>query len=359
MPLTTRPPHLILIDHRYAGYAYLPHQKIFDQKNLICEEKGFCIFCQVCDGLFSEKKVKIMKKTRKQGTNPTSKKKKGFSAPKKNHASRNDRQKPGKETTRAQSASAIKFPIYGLHAARETWLNPRRQIHDLYLTPAGQNIFEDTLRRGAKEGLKRPDPKIIEKTMLDHMLPQGAVHQGIAISCAPLAELSAKDLAIRASNCDNNAEQKRSVLLMLDQVTDPHNVGAILRSACAFGAAGVIMQRKHAPELSGVLAKIATGAVEHLPVAQETNLSRALETLKEEGYFVIGLDEHDHSTIQTVIADGLPNKIVLVLGSEGDGIRRLVRENCDIIACLPTHKPIESLNVSNAAAVALFQVLQG
>jgi 23S rRNA (guanosine2251-2'-O)-methyltransferase len=300
-----------------------------------------------------------MKKTRKQGTNLSSKKKKRFSTLKKNHAPRGDRQKQGKEIPRTQSASSIKFPIYGLHAARETWLNPRRQIHDLYLTEAGKNSFEDTVRRAVKEGLKRPEPKIIEKAILDHMLPQGAVHQGIAISCTPLAELSAKDLSIRAANNDNSKEQKRNVLLMLDQVTDPHNVGAILRSACAFGARGVIMQRKHAPELSGVLAKIATGAVEHLPIAQETNLSRALKTLKEEGYFIIGLDEHDHNTIQNVIANSLPDKIVLVLGSEGDGIRRLVKENCDIIACLPTHKPIESLNVSNAAAVALFQMSQG
>lgn len=300
-----------------------------------------------------------MKKTRKQGINSSSKKKKKFSTPKKNHSLRGDRQKQGKETPRTQNASSIKFPIYGLHAALETWLNPRRQIHDLYLTEAGKNNFENTLRRAVKEGLKRPEPKIIEKKTLDHMLPQGAVHQGIAISCAPLAELSAKDLAIRAASNDTNKKQKRSVLLMLDQVTDPHNVGAILRTACAFGATGVIMQRKHAPELSGVLAKIATGAVEHLPVAQETNLSRALEILKEKDYFVIGLDEHDHNTIQNVIADGLPDKIVLVLGSEGDGIRRLIKENCDIITCLPTQKPIESLNVSNAAAVALFQVLQG
>ncbi len=253
--------------------------------------------------------------------------------------------------------SAIKFPIYGPHAGREAWLNSARQVHALFVTEAGLKSFEAVIEGGAAKGLGRPVPSLVSKEALDKMLPMGAVHQGVALSCAPLMEFSAEDLVREAAAVEGGG---RSVLLMLDQVTDPHNVGAILRSASAFGARGVVMQRKHAPELSGVLAKIATGAVDHMPVAQETNLSRALEDLKEAGYFVIGLDEHDTNTISNVLEGGArQDKIVLVLGSEGDGIRRLVRENCDVIACLPTQGAIQSLNVSNAAAVALYAVLGG
>ena len=140
---------------------------------------------------------------------------------------------------------------------------------------------------------------------------------------------------------------------MLDQVTDPHNVGAIMRSACAFGADGLIMQKKHAPSFAGVLAKTACGAVEHINVAFETNLTRSLETLQNNGFFVLGLDEHGEITIGD--AD-IPNKCVLVLGAEGTGIRRLIREQCDTLVRLPTTGPILSLNVSNAAAIALYAI---
>jgi 23S rRNA (guanosine2251-2'-O)-methyltransferase len=143
---------------------------------------------------------------------------------------------------------------------------------------------------------------------------------------------------------------------MLDQVTDPHNVGAILRSACAFGAGGVIMQRRHAPELTGVLVKTASGAAEHIPVAYETNLSAALDTLRENGFTAIGLDERGEKILGDAV---IPAKTVLVLGAEGDGMRPKVREHCDVLARLPTQGPIASLNVSNAAAVALFAAATG
>lgn len=237
--------------------------------------------------------------------------------------------------------------LYGFHAVREAWLNPDRTIENLYLTDQSAKGFESTMHEAKNKGLRRPTPVMVEKKKLDKMLPQGAVHQNIALSSSGVEECNIQDFIIRSKNND------KTVLLMLDQVTDPHNVGAILRSACAFGASGLIMQKKHAPSLDGVLAKTACGAVEHVAVAYETNLNRSLESLKAEGFFVFGLDERGKRTVAQ-IKDDNHDKIVLVLGAEGPGIRHQVRENCDELVKLPTTGEIQSLNVSNAAAVALF-----
>lgn len=235
----------------------------------------------------------------------------------------------------------IKADLFGLHAVREAWANPRRYVHALFITQSALEEFEQYLDVDAK----RPEPTIVSKEELDRAFPAGTVHQGIALSAQPLAETSITDIIIRAK------DKERSVIVMLDQVTDPHNVGAILRSACAFGADGVVMQSKHAPDTGGILAKIACGAVEHTPIAYETNLSRTLEKLKEHHYVVIGLDEHSEKNFTD-----LPTyeRAVIVLGAEGPGMRRLVKEHCDVLVTLPTKKPINSLNVSNAAAVALY-----
>lgn len=263
---------------------------------------------------------------------------KGFDP--KREQNRDQRRNDGPEQPRGPRAS-----LYGFHAVREAWLNPERQIHALYINDQSIKDFEETIKEGQNRGLRRPHPVMVEKQKLDSMLPKGAVHQGIALACAPLENILVQDMVIAAMN------KTDVTLVMLDQVTDPHNVGAILRSASAFGAAGLIMQKKHAPELDGVLAKSACGAVEHVPVAYETNLSRAIEELKEGGFFVFGFDEHTNKSIRDIKPGG---KAVLVLGSEGDGIRRLVKEHCDELLKLPTEGPIQSLNVSNAAAVALY-----
>lgn len=233
----------------------------------------------------------------------------------------------------------LKIDLFGAHAVTEAWKNPKRFIHALYITEAALADFP------IKAAPKRPNPTIVSKEQLDKSLPFGTVHQGIALSCQPLDEVSVSDLIVAGK------DKPKSVLVMLDQVTDPHNVGAIARSASAFGADGMIMQRRHAPEPTGILAKIACGAVDHLPLAYETNLARTLETLKDAGYTAIGLDEHSPKTF-----DSLPDygKVVLVLGNEGDGMRRLVKEHCDVLVTLPTGGAIASLNVSNAAAVALY-----
>jgi len=238
-----------------------------------------------------------------------------------------------------------KASLYGFHAVREAWLNPQRVPDTLYVTEVSIKGFETTIQEAKSKGLKRPQPVIVDKNRFDNLVPKGAVHQHLALACSGLEEIFVTDMIIRASNKSN------CVLVMLDQVTDPHNVGAIMRSASAFGADGMIMQKKHAPELDGVLAKAACGAVEHMPVAYETNLSRAIEELKEGGFFVYGLSEHSKKTVRDLKPGG---KVVLVLGSEGDGMRRLIAENCDEVVKLPTQGAIQSLNVSNAAAVALY-----
>ena len=150
--------------------------------------------------------------------------------------------------------------LYGFHAVREAWLNEDREIEALYTTEAGLKTFEEIIEDAKHAGLKRPSPQIVDKHALEKALPQGAVHQGLALVCPLIEEYSIQDFIISAAN-------KPSMLVMLDQVTDPHNVGAILRSACVFGLDGMIMQRKHAPFLDGVLAKTACGGVEHVPVA--------------------------------------------------------------------------------------------
>ena len=234
--------------------------------------------------------------------------------------------------------------LYGFHAVSKAWMNGDREIKALYATDQGLKSFEDILQKGRSAGLDRPAPKEVDKHTLEKMLPQGAVHQGLALDCPLIEEASVQDFIIQG-------KQKPMMLVMLDQVTDPHNVGAILRSACVFGLDGMIMQRKHAPFLDGVLAKTACGAVEHVPVAYETNLNRSIESLQDAGFFVYGLDERGEDLSEL---SGLPDKTVLVMGAEGPGLRRLVKENCDSLLRLPTDGPISSLNVSNAAAVTFY-----
>jgi 23S rRNA (guanosine2251-2'-O)-methyltransferase len=184
-----------------------------------------------------------------------------------------------------------------------------------------------------------------ENQQIAQLLPQGAVHQGVALKPAALPDADLADFA----------PERGAVLLMLDQVTDPQNVGAILRSAAAFGARGVILQDRHAPRLTGALAKAAAGAVERTPVARVVNLSRALETLTELGWRTVGLTGAAERSLGEAL-DGTPT--VLVLGSEGEGLRRLVAEHCDELAKIPMPGGFESLNVSAAAAVALYEAVR-
>jgi len=184
--------------------------------------------------------------------------------------------------------------------------------------------------------------EVAETAAIGQILPPGAVHQGVGLRIPPLAPIDLDDLGA----------DPRGVLIMLDQVTDPQNVGTIFRSAAAFGARGVILQDRNAPLLTGALAKAAAGAIDQIPHAREVNLSRALERLEWLGWRAVALDGEAPDALADVL-DGTPT--VLVLGAEGDGVRRLVREHCDALANIPMPGGFESLNVAAAAAVALYE----
>lgn len=191
-----------------------------------------------------------------------------------------------------------------------------------------------------------PVPQAVERDALEPALPPGAVHQGIALRVEPLPE---EDLAELLAAWEGRSDV---VVLVLDQVTDPHNVGAVLRSAAAFGAAAVVLQDRHGPPVTGTLAKTASGALDVVPLVRVVNLARALEELKAGGFWCTGLAEEGGVELAAVDLSG---RCALVLGAEGGGLRRLTRETCDALARLPTVPPIGSLNVSAAAAVALYQ----
>ena len=191
-------------------------------------------------------------------------------------------------------------------------------------------------------------PKDLPVTLADvadlgRLVPNDAPHQGVVIEAEPLDEVWLDDLL--------QGTGEREVLLVLDQVTDPHNVGAILRSAAAFGAVGIVTQDRHSPPESGVVAKAASGALERVPWARVVNLARALEDIAEGGFWRIGLAGDAEVQIKDALG---PQRVALVLGAEGAGLRPNTREHCDALACLPITDAVESLNVSNAAAVALY-----
>ena len=177
-------------------------------------------------------------------------------------------------------------------------------------------------------------------------LPTGAVHQGAALSCEPLPRRGLKEVLSQSLG-------KRRVVLVLDQISDPHNVGAILRSAAAFSAGAVIVQDRHAPPESGVLAKTASGALDILPYVEVVNIARALEELGEVGFWRVALTSDGDQNLAEATCQG---DIALVVGSEGSGIRRLVRDRCDVSAFIPIDSQMGSLNVSNAAAIALYEM---
>ena len=191
-------------------------------------------------------------------------------------------------------------------------------------------------------------PKDVQVTLaeapdLGRLVPSDAPHQGVVIEVEPLEDAWLDDVLAEAP--------ERAVLLVLDQVTDPHNVGAILRSAAAFGAVGIVTQDRHSPPESGALAKAASGALERVPWVRVVNLARTLEQIGEAGFWRIGLAGEAEADLKSALG---PSKVALVLGAEGPGMRQNTREHCDALARLPITDSIESLNVSNAAAVALY-----
>ncbi|MGE0053985.1 MAG: 23S rRNA (guanosine(2251)-2'-O)-methyltransferase RlmB [Hyphomicrobium sp.] len=229
--------------------------------------------------------------------------------------------------------------LFGLHAIEAALKNPARKILRLVLTENAERRLVEAV--GVLDHpIERATPRD-----LDRVLGADTVHQGAMLETEPLPEPEFADLV---------AQARGRPLIVLDQVTDPHNVGAILRSAAAFGAAGLVMTRRHSPPLNGVLAKSASGALELIPVALVQNLSRALEELKEVGFFVVGLDGEAQDAIEEL---DWSRPTALVMGAEGKGLRELTGKTCDQLARITTDGPLASLNVSNAAAVALHAAL--
>lgn len=225
--------------------------------------------------------------------------------------------------------------IYGLHAAREALRNPARNIRAVHATQgAAQRLDAEIVPRGLT-------PRIAEPRELERLAGTGAVHQGIVVEADPLV---APDLATSL------AAPGARMLLVLDQLTDPRNVGAILRLAAAFGADGMVVTRHHSPQATGALAKAASGGLEHVPVHEIGNLARALEQIREADFLVIGLDSDGGDDLAAIECG---ERVALVLGAEGAGLRRLTRAHCDHLARIALPGPIRSVNVSTAAALAL------
>ena len=236
--------------------------------------------------------------------------------------------------------------LYGDHAVLAALGNPLRKIKRLVLTKSKLNGLDNVVQGLISEKVA---PEILEKENISRLLPENALHQGIAALPSPLPEMAVADLP----DADNKTT---SIIAVLDQVTDPHNVGAILRSAAAFGVDAVIMPDRNSPPNTGVLARAASGAVETVPIIRVSNLSRALDQLAEKGYWRIGLDGRADQSLATAITN--TQHVALVLGSEGKGLRQLTAQKCDLLAKLPISSKIESLNVSNAAAIAFYALSQ-
>lgn len=243
---------------------------------------------------------------------------------------------PARHTAHQSAPSALPsgyYWLFGLHPVQMALDNPTRHKNSLMGTSA------------ALARLKIPakiQPKTVEGAELDKMLPPQATHQGVALAVQPISPPPLDEILATGKP-----------LIMLDQVTDPQNIGAILRSAAAFGAGAVIVQDKHSPTENATIAKIAAGALEVVPYLPVTNLSRTIEAAQKAGYWAVGLDG---AAKQTLAECKLTPKTLLVMGAEGAGLRRMVGEHCDILAKLPIAPQMESLNVSVAAGIALYVV---
>lgn len=255
-----------------------------------------------------------------------------------------DHRRPGKPSAEARARrpaarrpySASDKPgtviLYGWHTVAAALANPARRIRRLLAT-------ENAARRLAADVIALPlTPELVRPDAIASRLGPDAVHQGLLAEADPLPAPEIEELAADG------------VVLVLDQITDPHNVGAIMRSAAAFAAAAIVTTARHSPEATGVLAKSASGALEHVPLVTVQNLARALAVLKDRGFFLVGLDS---SGERDLAATALRAPLAYVLGAEGKGLRQLTRASCDVVARLDLPGAIKSLNVSNAAALAL------
>ena len=223
--------------------------------------------------------------------------------------------------------------LYGWHSVKAALENPARRFHRLLAT-------ENAVHRLAESGIALPlAPTPAKAEEIEALVGPEAVHQGILAEADPLDSPAIEDI------------DPQRLVLVLDQITDPHNVGAILRSAAAFAVEAVIVTTRHSPEMTGVLAKAASAALEHVPLVTVPNLARAIDALKEKNVFVVGLDSSGDSDLATV---PLRAPLALVVGAEGKGLRQLTRTHCDAVVRIALPGRIKSLNVSNATALALY-----
>ena len=226
-----------------------------------------------------------------------------------------------------------KYYIYGKHACEAAFLNKSRQIHKIFSTANNSEIIPTKFRSLIE---------IVDIKEFFRFLPEDSVHQGIAILSSPLEN----------KFLEHAKFSENSTLAILDQITDPHNFGAILRNAAAFGVEGIIIPNDHSPPENGIVAKASSGALETVPIYNVVNISNTMNFLKKSGFWIIGLDG---SAKEYISKKALSGKSCLVLGSEGKGLRRLTKENCDVILKIPIDPRMESLNVSVASAIAFYE----
>jgi len=254
----------------------------------------------------------------------------------------------GREPSRSMQGGGPPW-IYGTHAALAALANPARRIRRVLVGRDQAEALSAALAAAiAARGGDFPPAEHVAREDLERALPRGSVHQGLAVQASDLEGIDIDDLLRLVDGAPS------ACIVALDQVTDPHNVGAILRSAAAFGVAAVILPERHAPAASAVMAKAASGAMERVPLVRVVNLARALDQLKAANVWCVGLAG---DAPQALGQADLTGRIALVLGSEGEGLRRLTRERCDMLVRIPmAREAVESLNVSNAAAVALYEI---
>lgn len=232
--------------------------------------------------------------------------------------------------------------LYGIHTCRMVLENPQRKINSILITREDllpKLCLTETLRKHYELKIT-----IVNRQQIENLLPPQSVHQGVAIQVAPLESIDIIDL-------QNNSVPNQCVVV-LDQISDPHNVGAILRSAAVFGASAVILTDRNAPLESGILAKSASGGLDVVPLIRVTNLAHALKDLKDIGFWCVGFAETGNDSLNKI---DLRGKIALIMGAEGSGMRRLTKDLCDFMVCLPSVSNFSTLNVSNAAAIALYE----
>lgn len=230
--------------------------------------------------------------------------------------------------------------LFGLHAVRDALLNPRREKLRLIVTKNALDRLGDAVAAGGVE------PEVMDARTFAAPIDEGSVHQGAAMEVRPLNWGKLIDVAVSGEGAP--------LIVLLDRVTDPHNAGAVLRSAEVFGARAVVAPRHHSAPETGALAKTASGALERQPYLRVTNLAEAMEELKSAGYLLIGLEGEAPLTLAEALGQVGTRPVGLVLGAEGPGLREKTRETCDLLARIPFAGAFGSLNVSNAAAVALY-----